>query len=377
MIKALGTLVGLSMVAIMVMPSPAFGVTFVGFRYQDTRPDNPDGSFNVGTTIHLSVEPDFCDTVRVNWGDGTVTTARVQPNSILAFVSHAYSKGGTYRVTASETCRGGGPDGYLAIRVGGWGLDVNVDPTLVGTMGVLLGLLAIGLGAAGPSIKTPPSPPPAPVGERDQEIDIDKKVPFLKDPKEVEEQQRFFENQQRHGDLKPGSKVYLSSFHETPHRIMDDPLTKYTVGPYLKMMDSGLDVIKSAMISTTDAMKGVLIPHDTNTGGQMPKVKYDPDADKYYYDFHDTVSGKEAVTEFAKSSFEVSSQQAPHYLFKGARSLYLESLGAPATPHTPLPLEFNIFDYYDPAPVVRNTVFGGWIKGPNGLEWLQRYRLWG
>jgi hypothetical protein len=257
------------------------------------------------------------------------------------------------------------------------GVVVPTGPGPASGIGILLALLGMILALAGPSVK-PISEPWVLEQDRtaDVEVDLDKKIRPLKTDQEVADQEKFFQGQQRWGELKAGSRVYLNSFHEIPHRIMDDPLTKYTAGPFVKMMDSGLDLVKSAVIMTTDGLKGVLISPDVNSGEMRPKVKYDPEVDKYYYDFHDRVTGKEALTDFTKSSLEVALHKAPDHVFKAARSLHLESIGAPAAPYQALPADFNIFRYYDTAPVKMPNIFGGWIQGPKGLEWLQSSRIW-
>jgi hypothetical protein len=180
-------------------------------------------------------------------------------------------------------------------------------------------------------------------------VDLDKKVPLLKTDEEVQDQQRFFDEQRAGGQLRAGGRAYLDWFHEIPHRLMDDPLTSCTLGPFLRMLESGTDIAYIVSGSATDAIADVLgSPSETGISGPT-KVEYDADADKYYYDLNNTVSGQEATSEFGKASLEVLSHNATGYVLKGAdytmKGLYndykyLENLGNPM-PGVPYNLSMN------------------------------------
>jgi hypothetical protein len=320
--------------ALILMPlaGPAFAYVNVGFE-QQYQPDNPDGSWNVGSPVHLAVNTD-CSSFSIAWGDGAIETYSMG-DYLTVFVSHAYDAAAPYVVTVTGLCSGGGT-GSLAVNIGG---GLVGGQTLVGMMGVVLGLLGIGLGISGPSLKPPLRPAVAPTDDAPT-VDLDKKVPLLKTGEEVQEQQRYFD-EQRAGWQEPkwGGRAYLDRFHEVPHRLMDDPLTSFTLGPFLRMLESGTDVAYIVAGSAADSVSDVLTTPSSSGGISGPaSVRYDPDVDRYYYDFTDPVSGREAVTQFGKASADVLLHGGSNYAFKGVDSTikglyndykYLENLGDP------------------------------------------------
>jgi hypothetical protein len=347
-------IIAAGIVVLILLAPPVFAYVNLGFE-QQYLPDNADGSWNVGSTVHLAVNTD-CPSFSIDWNDGAVETYSMG-NTNTVFVSHAYGAANTYTVTATGLCSGGGSDFRTVVVEGGGFVG---GQTLVGAVAVLLGMLGIGLAFTGPSLKPPPSPA-KPTGEEDDgvpTVDLDAKIPLLKTDKDVERQQRFFDDQ-RAGwrEPKAGGRVYLDRFHEVPHRLMDDPLTAHTVGPFLKLFESGTDLVYIGYGAVGEA----------ELSGPT-KVEYDAEADRYYYDFTSSVSAKDAATQFGNASLELLSHRATPYLFKGADATakglyndykYLENLG------DKMPgLQFNqVGDYVSPTtrsglarPVARQVV---------------------
>lgn len=231
--------------------------------------------------------------------------------------------------TITIRCAGNGVGEYSdTVFVEGGIIPGGGGTGAVGIIGILLGLLAIALGWG--SFKKARAP--SQVIQAEPDVDLDKKVPLLKTDKEAQEQQRFFDEQRTYGEPKAGSRAYLSKFYEVPHRLMDDPLTKETIGPYLKLMDSGLHIINSTMIALNPAFNKI----NVNMGEKMPKVKYDPEADKYFYDFQDPVTGKEAISDFLESSAHAIMHEAPKHAFNEIGRLdnyVLDKIIGPKPPH--------------------------------------------
>ena len=278
----------LIMVFSIAVPHPVHADPNLGFSAQ-YQPDNPDGSWNVGSTVHLVSEPSVCDTVQINWGDGTV---QQESGSYLLEFEHAYSAPGTYTVTATELCSGGGT-GYLTITIeGGFGgLDLQY---LAGIMGVLFGLLGIGLAVGGPSLKVGTAPPPpAEPSDGTPAVDLDKKVGLLKTDQEVEDQTKFFDQQRKGWDL-PDNKVYVDRVSEVVYRTRDDPLARW-FNPELVFIASAANVLDP----------------------DVPKAKYDPDTNRYYYDFHSTEDQGEAITEMIGSGLETIATPLKYEMVEG------------------------------------------------------------
>ncbi len=293
--------------ASLTVPRPAHADPNLGF-VQQYQPDNPDGSWNVGSTVHLIAEPSSCNSVQVDWGDSYVQTG----SGSYIYFDHAYGSPGTYTVKATELCSGGGT-GYLTITIAGGfgGLDLQ---TLAGVMGLLFGLLGIGLAVSGPSLKVAAAAPPPGPPDGSPTVDLDKKVGLLKTDAEVKDQMGFFD-QQRKGWEYDKPKAYVDRVSEVIYRTRDDPWARF-LNPELVFVASAANAIDP----------------------DVPKAVYDPETNRYYYDFQQTEDQDEAVKDMLKSGFEIVGPKAKFELGEMLKG-FEYSKGPLAEPELPVRAE--------------------------------------
>ena len=122
-------------------------------------PVGDGGSIPVGASLQIRVWVDLyaCDPVTVRWGDGTQSSQSFGGSFAKTF-THTYDTAGTYTITATEPCGGGGNAGTINVGGGGFAIFEPSSELFVPTiLGLIFGLMALAMAFGGPRV--PPVKP--------------------------------------------------------------------------------------------------------------------------------------------------------------------------------------------------------------------------